>query len=289
MAHAVWGALAAQLSGGNAAAGAAGAFSGELAARHIAAEMFPNTKPGDLNQDQKQLVSLLGTMAAGIAGGVVGNSTAAATTGAQAGKNAVENNFLLSLMTPPPPVAGQTTPQTEANAVLAQKLDAVVKKFGSDIVKQCLSGGDCPVATQVAIAAIKAMINQGENGPSHTGNNDGQVDIGPNHTGNNNSQSNTGPNHTGNNGGQINIGPNHTGGDQSVEQLPNNTGNNEGAPDLPNHMENQGYDPNKNSVGNMGEFLKQPGFGSTIKDNTQKTNQQYQGQSIYKATDNVGG
>ncbi|WP_336984761.1 VENN motif pre-toxin domain-containing protein, partial [Cedecea sp. VD21] len=94
MAHAVWGALAAQLSGGNAAAGAAGAFSGELAARHIAAEMFPNTKPGDLNQDQKQLVSLLGTMAAGIAGGVVGNSTAAATTGAQAGKNAVENNNL---------------------------------------------------------------------------------------------------------------------------------------------------------------------------------------------------
>ncbi|WNJ81569.1 hemagglutinin repeat-containing protein [Cedecea neteri] len=94
MAHAVWGALAAQLSGGNAAAGAAGAFSGELAARHIAAEMFPDTKLGDLNQDQKQLISLLGTMAAGIAGGVVGNSTAAATTGAQAGKNAVENNGL---------------------------------------------------------------------------------------------------------------------------------------------------------------------------------------------------
>ncbi|WP_231560147.1 VENN motif pre-toxin domain-containing protein [Cedecea neteri] len=94
MAHAVWGALAAQLSGGNAAAGAAGAFSGELAARHIAAEMFPGKDPGNLTQDQKQLVSLLGTMAAGIAGGVVGNSTAAATTGAQVGKNAVENNGL---------------------------------------------------------------------------------------------------------------------------------------------------------------------------------------------------
>ncbi|WNJ81577.1 polymorphic toxin type 25 domain-containing protein [Cedecea neteri] len=94
MTHAVWGVLAAQLSGGNAAAGAAGAFSSELAARHIAAEMFPDTKPGDLNQDQKQLISLLGTMAAGIADGVVGNSTAAATTGAQAGKNAVENNGL---------------------------------------------------------------------------------------------------------------------------------------------------------------------------------------------------
>ncbi|QIX97643.1 hemagglutinin repeat-containing protein [Cedecea sp. FDAARGOS_727] len=94
MAHAVWGALAAQLSGGNAAAGAAGAFSGELAARHIAAEMFPGKDPGDLSQDQKQVVSLLGTMAAGLAGGVVGNSTASATTGAQAGKNAVENNGL---------------------------------------------------------------------------------------------------------------------------------------------------------------------------------------------------
>ncbi|VEB97017.1 Possible hemagglutinin (DUF638) [Cedecea lapagei] len=70
------------------------AFSGELAARHIAAEMFPGKDPGNLIQDQKQLVSLLGTMAAGIAGGVVGNSTAAATTGAQAGKNAVENNRL---------------------------------------------------------------------------------------------------------------------------------------------------------------------------------------------------
>ncbi|MDS0702873.1 ShlB/FhaC/HecB family hemolysin secretion/activation protein, partial [Escherichia coli] len=35
MVHAVWGALAAQLGGNNAASGAAGAFSGELAARYI--------------------------------------------------------------------------------------------------------------------------------------------------------------------------------------------------------------------------------------------------------------
>jgi filamentous hemagglutinin len=78
MAHAVWDALAAQLSGANATAGAAGAFSGELAARHIGAEMFPDTKLGDLNQDQKQFISLLGTMAAGIAGGVVGAASAGA-------------------------------------------------------------------------------------------------------------------------------------------------------------------------------------------------------------------
>ncbi|EEQ00875.1 hypothetical protein yrohd0001_39580 [Yersinia rohdei ATCC 43380] len=42
----------------------------------------------------------------------------------------MENNFLLSLLAPPPPVAGQTTPQTEANAAIAQKLDAAVKEFG---------------------------------------------------------------------------------------------------------------------------------------------------------------
>ncbi|MGM7892214.1 polymorphic toxin type 33 domain-containing protein [Yersinia enterocolitica] len=72
--------------------------------------------------------------------------------------------------------------------------------------------------------------------PSHTGNNDGQVNAGPNHTGNNAGQVDAGPNHTGNNGSQINIGPNNTGGDQSVEQLPSHTGNTDSAPELPNHM-----------------------------------------------------
>ncbi|MGE0969227.1 toxin C-terminal domain-containing protein [Klebsiella sp. WOUb02] len=53
--------------------------------------------------------------------------------------------------------------------------------------------------------------------PSHTGNNDGQVNIGPNNTGNNDSQANTGPNDTGNN--------------QVSGQGATNTGNTEGAPD----------------------------------------------------------
>ena len=48
------------------------------------------------------------------------------------------------------------------------------------------------------------------------------------------------------------------------------------------------YQPNQGAVGNMGEFFKQPGFGSQIKNMTQKSNQQYQGQSVYKATDDVG-
>jgi len=99
-------------------------------------------------------------------------------------------------------------------------------------------------------------------------------------------------------------GATHTGSDQPIEQGATNTGNLDGSPDtggnttvtpVPDGPDKDdlaylagNYEPNKNSVGNMGEFLKQPGFGSTVKDNTQKTNQQYQGQTIYKATDNIG-
>lgn len=46
--------------------------------------------------------------------------------------------------------------------------------------------------------------------------------------------------------------------------------------------------PNAGAVGNMSEFLKQPGFGSQIKDTAQKSSQQYQGQSVYKATNDIG-
>ncbi|CAI1640493.1 Uncharacterised protein [Serratia grimesii] len=82
----------------------------------------------------------------------------------------MENNFLLQMLVPPPPVAGQT-PQSEANAAIAQKLDAAVKEFGKDVVTKCLSGGDCPMAAQVAILAIQTMMGQSETGPSNTGGN----------------------------------------------------------------------------------------------------------------------
>ncbi|WP_191938598.1 hemagglutinin repeat-containing protein [Pantoea agglomerans] len=97
MAHAVWGAVSAQMSGGSAAAGAAGAFSGELATRYIAEKYWGADTPekiAALGQEDREQLSLLGTLAAGLAGGMVGNSSAAATSGAIAGKNAVENNSL---------------------------------------------------------------------------------------------------------------------------------------------------------------------------------------------------
>ncbi|KYN65801.1 hypothetical protein IU46_011810 [Pantoea agglomerans] len=97
MAHAVWGAVSSQMSGGSAAAGAAGAFSGELATRYIAEKYWGADTPekiAALGQEDREQLSLLGTLAAGLAGGMAGNSSAAATSGAVAGKNAVENNAL---------------------------------------------------------------------------------------------------------------------------------------------------------------------------------------------------
>ncbi|EOT7683389.1 VENN motif pre-toxin domain-containing protein, partial [Escherichia coli] len=120
MAHAVWGALAAQLGGNNAASGAAGAFSGELAARYII-DNYYGGRTDNLSEQERQQISMLATIASGIAGGLAGNSTSAAGTGAQAGRNSVENNFLSS---------------KEA------------RQFDEELVECKASGGDCKSVIQ---------------------------------------------------------------------------------------------------------------------------------------------
>lgn len=133
------------------------------------------------------------------------------------------------MIAPPPPVAGQT-PQSEANAAIAQKLDAAVKEFSKDVVTQCLSGGDCPMTVQVAILAIKAMMGDGENGPSNTGG-DQIAESGPSNTGGNQTLDPSGT-------------PTHTGNNQSSGQGATNTGNTEGKPDVGgNILVNPGADP----------------------------------------------
>ncbi|CNI62255.1 putative hemolysin [Yersinia intermedia] len=90
MAHAVLGAVVAQINGNSALAGASGAAMGE----YIAQQMYPGINREDLTEEQRQTISSLGTLAAGLAGGLVGDSSNSAVAGAQAGKNAVENNSL---------------------------------------------------------------------------------------------------------------------------------------------------------------------------------------------------
>ncbi|RAT09875.1 hypothetical protein AU485_17150 [Lonsdalea quercina] len=94
MAHAILGGVVAELSGGNGAAGAISAATGELAAPAIALVLYGTSDSKELTSQQKDNISALATLASGIAGGVSSDSTAGAATGAQAGKNAVENNAL---------------------------------------------------------------------------------------------------------------------------------------------------------------------------------------------------
>ena len=94
IAHAILGGVTAALQGNSAAAGAVGAASGELVATAIARQLYPDTDPSKLTEDQKQTVSTLATISAGMAGGIAGGNAADAAAGASAGKNSVENNAL---------------------------------------------------------------------------------------------------------------------------------------------------------------------------------------------------
>nr|WP_314263751.1 hemagglutinin repeat-containing protein [uncultured Moellerella sp.] len=94
MAHAVLGAVVAELNNQSAVAGGLGAGGGELSAKVIMNTLFPGKKVSDLTESEKQQVSALSQLAAGLAGGLTTGDVAGAITGSQAGKNAVENNYL---------------------------------------------------------------------------------------------------------------------------------------------------------------------------------------------------
>nr|MBO8919372.1 VENN motif pre-toxin domain-containing protein [Proteus mirabilis] len=86
MAHAVLGAVVAELNNQSAVAGGLGAGSGELSAHVILNTLFPGKKVSDLTESEKQQVSALSQLAAGLAGGLTTGDMAGAITGSQAGK-----------------------------------------------------------------------------------------------------------------------------------------------------------------------------------------------------------
>ena len=63
-------------------------------ARAILNSMYPGKQASDLTQDEKQVVSALGQLAAQLSAGVASGSVEGGIQGAVAGKNAVENNAL---------------------------------------------------------------------------------------------------------------------------------------------------------------------------------------------------
>ncbi|GDP99840.1 hemagglutinin-related protein [Escherichia coli] len=158
MAHAVWGALAAQLGGNNAASGAAGAFSGELAARYIIDNYYGGCTD-NLSEQERQQISMLVTIASGIAGGLAGNSTSAAGTGAQAGRNSAANNMLNVIAT-----------ETAANtaAAIAGATGNASKDTGND--NSWDTGGGCEGSREQC--AVRDPSRDGTRGPGHVLNGD---------------------------------------------------------------------------------------------------------------------
>ncbi|WP_273695185.1 VENN motif pre-toxin domain-containing protein, partial [Buttiauxella sp. S19-1] len=162
IAHAILGGAVAALQGNSAAAGAVGAASGELAARAIAAALYPDTDISKLTEEQRQTVSALASISAGMAGGIAGGDVAGAATGANAGKNAVENNLL----------SGTEDGQTAFVQEHAKNVMSCTTDPGSDSCKKGLAmqnalmvalpaglgGGVLAAATPEIAAAAQAAI-----------------------------------------------------------------------------------------------------------------------------------
>jgi filamentous hemagglutinin len=140
VAHAILGGVTAALQGNNAAAGAAGAATGELIAGVIAKALYPDVKDlSTLSEDQKQTLSTLATISSGIAGGIAGGDVSGAAAGASAGKNSAENNL----------VGGNEESQTK-----------FVQEHGKDIASCSTSpgGAECQRGEAVNKAIAAALV-----------------------------------------------------------------------------------------------------------------------------------
>lgn len=158
VAHAILGGAVAALQGNSAAAGAAGAASGELAAHAIASLLYPDVKDlSKLSEDQKQTVITLASVSAGMAGGLAGGSTASATAGAQGGKNAAENNATSNWGGLVPPATQQDAPlafDLGGKGVSPDKINKAIKDshIGPSVGDTAKIHGD--VKGQVAVGYV---------------------------------------------------------------------------------------------------------------------------------------
>lgn len=147
--------------GNSALAGAVGAASGEIMARYIARELYPEVKLENLTEDQKQTLSALGTLAAGLAGGLAGGSSGDTVAGALAGKNAVENNYLSSTEK-----SRQTYLNNKQNLTPEEQKDKEAlnrKDLESDLAAYAAcsgKGGDCQAEREKAKAVQDTYFNQ---------------------------------------------------------------------------------------------------------------------------------
>nr|WP_255519988.1 VENN motif pre-toxin domain-containing protein [Serratia sp. PAMC26656] len=241
-----------------------------------------------MTEAEKQNVSALSQLAAGLAGGLIADSTAGAVGGSVAGKTAVENNFLSSK-----DVLNLHKELEEADKTGADKQDIyekyaeVSKKNHEEAVAEGCSGN--PFCANGALSEASAgsdIANSLKRLPlfSDLSSDDlAQLDrfVLAENEGSARAIYQAMPDY-------VKVALN---GKEAVEAIGLGAavgGKALAALGVIGKVGKQPYEPNQGSVGNMSEFLKQPGFGSQIKNTTQKSSQQYQGQSVYKATGDIG-
>ena len=159
MAHAVLGAVTAQLNNQSAAAGGLGAGGGELAARYIAGQLFPGKTAQQLSESEKQQVSALSQLAAGLAGGLATGDTAGTVTGGQAGKNAVENNYLSSTESRAldKELSDCKASGGDCNAVVEKYIE-ISNKNSKELINACSGGGVACVTWEELIQGRQMLL-----------------------------------------------------------------------------------------------------------------------------------
>jgi filamentous hemagglutinin len=272
MAHAVLGAVTSYAAGNAALAGASGAMMGE----YIAQQLYPGVKRSDLSEEQRQTISALGTLAAGLAGGVVGDSTADAVAGAQAGKNALEFNSLSG------DKARETAKQVAESlkSQVREKLgEGTTSSIANGIINALADTGDAALggadyAADAAMALASCATGDSYCGTALndlSGKNQAVADSVKALMSSDTWSAVADTIKQASEGNQVALEA--TGGMLAGIILPGKK--------VP-HV------PNAGAVGNIGEFFKQSGFGSEIKELSKKTSKQYQGQAVYKANKSVG-
>ena len=332
--HAVVGGVVANVSGGNAKAGAAGAAAGELAA-HAATHLIADGKSTqDLTQSEREQISQWGQIAGGVAGGLAGggkNHAAEIGAGAQAGKNAVENNYLYApeWRNRKEEIDSCGRRDSKCKEEKNEKYSKLIDERFSE-AKNCSSTEQCLdildninqsladihdlreeiynkgsrstnddrfdmilAGSQLAIDQMKPFVLKNLRSFGRTEEAQEEIEyaiafalatgakaggkgrpIGSRSIKNSSSEGKAAKASTSKATaaiGEKSVGPYNT-----AEK--SNMGYNKVKP----------YQPNKDAVDNMGTLLKQPGFGSDIRNNTTKTKDRYDGQAIYKADRNFG-
>ncbi|CQH64241.1 adhesin/hemagglutinin [Yersinia enterocolitica] len=274
IAHAVLGAVVGHFSG-NATVGAVSAFTAEAAAPAIIKAM--GWDKDSLTEKQKQTVSALATLAAGLAGGLVGDSSSSAVAGAQAGKNAVENNYLSAKQIDDFAARAKGCDARGDCNQIVKEMEGLSLKQRNELIVTCASDaaackekyGDIPANSMLVHEAIDRAL--GEDIPWSMKNDLSvlllqQMDE----------------------SGIVNS-TEFAQKLQTIYGLDSQKAEILAAAAMTTVTGGAGkYQPNKGAVGNMNEFLKQPGFGNQIQDNSRKTNQMFQGQSVYQAKGDVG-